>query len=265
MSVIPDFRTYRQYVKRDLLWTALRVAAKANNISPAALIRVKEYLDHKFDRSKAGTQTPGPFSTSRFTGLRSIPVYDNQEFDWVRLLEDNALHIREEFTALRRSGLLKPHPQNLLEHGAWNTYYFYSNGLRFEDNCRQCPVTSSVIDRIDGAGEAGQVYFSVMSAGTHVNAHRGPTNTRIRCHLGLVVPENSVIRVEQQHLHWRELGCIVFDDSFEHEVWNPEAERAVLIVDLWHPDLTREERWALKTVSGYSRRNRAYRRRIRNN
>ena len=31
---------------------------------------------------------------------------------------------------------------------------------------------------------------------------------------------------------------LLFDDSFEHEVWNHTSEpRLVLIVDIWHPQL----------------------------
>jgi aspartate beta-hydroxylase len=37
---------------------------------------------------------------------------------------------------------------------------------------------------------------------------------------------------------WIEGKLIIFDDSFDHEVWNDGKEfRLVLIVDLWHPDL----------------------------
>jgi aspartate beta-hydroxylase len=51
----------------------------------------------------------------------------------------------------------------------------------------------------------------------------------------------------------------VFDDSFEHEAWNEGAgERIVLIVDIWHPDLTPSERWALDRVVRVSPRARAY-------
>lgn len=36
---------------------------------------------------------------------------------------------------------------------------------------------------------------------------------------------------------------MVFDDSFQHEAWNDNAEqpRLVLIFDIWHPDLTPSE------------------------
>lgn len=37
--------------------------------------------------------------------------------------------------------------------------------------------------------------------------------------------------------------CLLFDDSFLHEAENNSEERprVVLIVDVWHPDLTDEE------------------------
>jgi len=38
----------------------------------------------------------------------------------------------------------------------------------------------------------------------------------------------------------------IFEDSFEHEVWNHSAQaRTVLILDFWHPDLTEIEKQAL--------------------
>ena len=48
---------------------------------------------------------------------------------------------------------------------------------------------------------------------------------------------------------------IVFDDIFEHEVWNLSKDtRIVLIVDINHPELSEEKRvWYQKrlTVMGY--------------
>ncbi len=38
---------------------------------------------------------------------------------------------------------------------------------------------------------------------------------------------------------WEEGKVIVFDDSFEHEVWNDsKQERIVLLLNFWHPDLS---------------------------
>ena len=43
---------------------------------------------------------------------------------------------------------------------------------------------------------------------------------------------------------------IVFDDSFNHEVWYDESssssvDRVVLLFDVWHPDITMQEREAI--------------------
>lgn len=42
---------------------------------------------------------------------------------------------------------------------------------------------------------------------------------------------------------WQEGKMLIFDDSFEHEVWhNGTSVRLVLIVDIWHPAITDYER-----------------------
>jgi aspartyl/asparaginyl beta-hydroxylase (cupin superfamily) len=101
---------------------------------------------------------------------------------------------------------------------------------------------------------AGLTYVSKMAPGTHVAAHCGPTNLRLRCHLGIQVPEGDcAIRVGDELRGWREGKCVVFDDSLEHESWNHTAEtRIVLIIDLWHPDLAPEEIVLLEGLHNYS-------------
>ena len=70
-------------------------------------------------------------------------------------------------------------------------------GRKHEENCQKTPQTCALIDQIpDARGcRRGQVKFSVMHPGVHVWPHCGPTNCRIRAHLGLVVPEGPRIRV----------------------------------------------------------------------
>ena len=81
-----------------------------------------------------------------------------------------------------------------------------------------------------------------MHPGTHVWPHTGPTNCRIRAHLGLVVPGGAELRVGNTTKPWEEGKFIIFDDSFDHEVWhNGPSYRLVLIVDMWHPELTTDE------------------------
>lgn len=45
---------------------------------------------------------------------------------------------------------------------------------------------------------------------------------------------------------------MVFDDSFTHEAWNASDRcRAVLIIDLWHPDLSDWEIEVLEEMHRY--------------
>ena len=103
-----------------------------------------------------------------------------------------------------------------------------------------CPQTAAVVAAQPGFNMmlCGAHFFSRLRPGTHIGAHCGPSNLRLRCHLGLVVPEGCRIRVGREVRSWTAGECLVFDDSFEHEVWHDGADdRVVLICDLWHPDV----------------------------
>jgi aspartyl/asparaginyl beta-hydroxylase (cupin superfamily) len=91
--------------------------------------------------------------------------------------------------------------------------------------------------------QAGLLYASKLNPGTHIKAHRGPTNLRLRCHLGIQIPTGDCgLKVDGETRHWKEGKCLVFDDSLEHEAWNyGSMPRMVLIIDFWHPDLTATE------------------------
>ena len=57
------------------------------------------------------------------------------------------------------------------------------------------------------------------------------------------------MRVGDETREWVDGQCLLFDDSFDHEVWhNGETDRIVLLIDLWHHDLTPFERHAFKIM-----------------
>ena len=119
-------------------------------------------------------------------------------------------------------------------------------------NCINTPHTCALVETISHLTNniLGGGLFSMMTSGTHVHPHSGPTNSRLRAHIGLDIPNNhngvdapwhSRIRVHNEYLFWENGEIIIFDDSFDHEVWhyNPlNHSRLVLILDLWHPDMT---------------------------
>ena len=96
----------------------------------------------------------------------------------------------------------------------------------------------------------------MLAPGTHIRPHNGMLNTRLICHLPLVVPDGCRLRVGNDTRTVRAGEMLIFDDSIEHEAWNDSAEsRAILLFEIWHPELTGAEHRALtamfESVTGY--------------
>ncbi|XP_030204461.1 aspartyl/asparaginyl beta-hydroxylase isoform X20 [Gadus morhua] len=190
-------------------------------------------------------------------GLQAQPWWTPQETgytDLVKALERGWKAIREEVLAVLdlKTGLFMPEEENLRERGEWGQYTLWQQGRKAGDACRSVPKTCSLLERFPEATNCkrGQIKFSVMQPGTHVWPHTGPTNCRLRMHLGLVVPEKGCrIRCTNQTREWEEGKVLIFDDSFEHEVWQEAASyRLILIVDVWHPALSAHQRQTLSPI-----------------
>ncbi|HET9104030.1 MAG TPA: aspartyl/asparaginyl beta-hydroxylase domain-containing protein [Solirubrobacteraceae bacterium] len=187
--------------------------------------------------------------------LESRPWLDPSGFPLVSYLESHAEVIREEITALEPR--FQRESERIRRAGDWDVVFLYERGRRHDDVCDACPVTTRGIESHATMRTAsGLIYASRMRAGTHIHPHRGPTNLRVRCHLGLTVPDGDcAIRVGDETRRWTAGKCLVFDDFFEHEAWNhTDADRIVLIVDLWHPGLSDEEVRLLEGLHGYTLR-----------
>lgn len=172
---------------------------------------------------------------------------------YLTMLENNWKTIRDEGLAQldMNTGGFRPEEENLRETGDWKQLTLYQRGQKIEDNCRRVPQTCALMDQIPEAKGCtrGQIKFSVMHPGVHVWPHTGPTNCRLRAHLGLKIPEGPRIRVANETKTWIEGKFIIIDDSFEHEVWHNGTElRLILIVDFWHPDIPEHERRTLSPI-----------------
>ena len=87
------------------------------------------------------------------------------------------------------------------------------------------------------------VLFSLLKPGTHIPPHNGLVNTRLICHLPLVVPAGCRFRVGNETREWVEGQAWAFDDSIDHEAWNDsDRTRVILLFDVWRPELTAIER-----------------------
>ena len=147
------------------------------------------------------------------------------------------------------------------EKGSW------ASGACESDGAPQTCAALSALAALTAGGlsSQGQIKFSLLRPGTHILPHTGPTNARLRLHLGLRVPPPELGRftlrvAAEPAVEWAEGEVLILDDSFEHELWasnstdsegcqaregesgeseeeEGSAARLILIVDLDHPEL----------------------------
>jgi len=222
------------------------------------LDRVKAYL-----RAWTGERPQDRDAVQRphyplFPGLRHEPFHDPRDFPATAILEREFPAIRAEALALDEAAQLDYTSAAKMQTGAgsWTLYLFHHMGVEVESVARRCPKTLAVINslpRVCTEYAWSDTVFSAMKGGTHLHPHCSTDNLRVRLHLGIVVPEGCLMRVAGETRTWEEGKVLAFEDSFEHEVWNRSTHRrVVLIVDLWHPDLTDVEIRALTALFGKS-------------
>ncbi|MEX2479237.1 MAG: aspartyl/asparaginyl beta-hydroxylase domain-containing protein [Gammaproteobacteria bacterium] len=187
---------------------------------------------------------------ARHSSIPTTPFLPNSTFDWVPRLEAAWPGIRAEFDQvwthpedIPAFHQISPDQARISKGDQWKTYALFIFGQPVEPNCSACPQTAAALAALPGLLNA---WFSILSPGYHIPAHRGPTRALVRCHLGLRVPaarERCWIRVDKEIYHWREGACVLFDDTYEHEVANDTTEhRAVLFIDIDRP-MDRTGRW----------------------
>ncbi|MGH8250821.1 MAG: aspartyl/asparaginyl beta-hydroxylase domain-containing protein [Steroidobacteraceae bacterium] len=239
----------------------------------AALRRFEEcFAIHVGERRGAPDDPRQRPSILYFPGLAAMPYFDRASFPWIEALEDQTARIREELLAAmpqsaQRERVFASDAEERAGLGgsqgapSWDGFYFFRHGKRRETNHRLCPYTSAVLDAlplVQIREHAPEVMFSVLAPGTHILPHRGVTNTRVVCHLPLVVPPDCALVVGGETHAWEAGRAVVFDDTFEHEAWNRgSSTRVVLILDVWNPGLTPAEQDAIallvEATAGFNR------------
>uniref|UniRef100_A0A8C8W585 Aspartyl/asparaginyl beta-hydroxylase n=1 Tax=Peromyscus maniculatus bairdii TaxID=230844 RepID=A0A8C8W585_PERMB len=190
-------------------------------------------------------------------GLKAQPWWTPRETGYTELvksLERNWKLIRDEGLMVmdKAKGLFLPEDENLREKGDWSQFTLWQQGRKNENACKGAPKTCALLEKFSETTgcRRGQIKYSIMHPGTHVWPHTGPTNCRLRMHLGLVIPkEGCKIRCANETRAWEEGKVLIFDDSFEHEVWQDASSfRLIFIVDVWHPELTPQQRRSLPAI-----------------
>ena len=187
------------------------------------------------------------------------PFYPSEKLPWVPAVEAATDAIEAELSAFLASraqafspyihgGLELPGqtPDTLKDHDNWTAAFLIRDGVEDSEWSAGCPTVSGLMDTLPLTAIKGfspSVLFSKLKPGARIDPHTGLLNCRLICHLPLVVPAGCGLRVGDERRDVVRGEVWAFDDSINHEAWNNSADdRIVLIFDVWHPDLTEQER-----------------------
>mmetsp|Transcript_34472 Transcript_34472/g.94900 ORF Transcript_34472/g.94900 Transcript_34472/m.94900 type:complete len:272 (-) Transcript_34472:42-857(-) len=168
-----------------------------------------------------------------------------------RLLAAHVDGIRDDFRRLEKARCEDINTKGLTVQGNWSKVHLISHSFR-HSALDECPTTRQVLNSIPFCTALGSAYFSILAPGTVVRPHFGPTNFRIRYHLGIEVAEDggAWLQVADGMYRWHQGHSLPFSDAYLHAVRvDPVAKRrVVLIADIYHPDLTLREREFLEEI-----------------
>jgi aspartate beta-hydroxylase len=190
--------------------------------------------------------------------LPAVPFFDRNQMEWLPDLEAATDEIEQELRAIMPTADESFEPYVAFPDGVplnqwvdlnnsptWDAFHLWREGKRIEENCRTCPATAAVIEKLPLAyipHRAPNVFFSRLRAGGHIPPHTGVTNLRATVHLGLIIPAGCRYRVGHDWREWQRGVAWAFDDTIEHEARNDsERDRIILIIDSWNPFLSAEE------------------------
>lgn len=205
-----------------------------------------------------------------YPGLSSpTPIVPNHVFSKCdEILKSRFHEIENEYTSMLDHKVLENDYNDSTEHklhqGNWEWTSYVSKGKRQSKFATIFPKTTEILESIPGfmtGTPFSYAFFSSLDAGSSIEAHSGPCNLRIRCHLPLIVPESDSISsdyakdcgifnkenqcymdIGNHSIIWKKGEPVYFDDCYLHRVINnSKSKRVVLLFDLWHPDLIKEE------------------------
>jgi hypothetical protein len=232
----------------------LEASARARH-PPEALGRVAAFFDGVRGRTVPPDVGPERSVNPRlyFPGLSARPWWDVSELPLARLLASRFGMIREEGARL----LSKPwafatHP-GAQSHGkgggtgslrgTWLAYYLQRYFQRIPIAAEHAPVS---LRSLDGAPLSREAMFSFLSPGTEIGLHSDGVNFVVTIYLPLFSSPGAWIRFGREARTWSDGVCFAADSTYYHTSVNDSPQwRGLLIVDIWHPELTAVEREVL--------------------
>ncbi|MET4895595.1 aspartyl/asparaginyl beta-hydroxylase domain-containing protein [Sphingomonadaceae bacterium jetA1] len=223
MSKVMNAGVHRPSV--ETIWHESGASPGSGHQSRARLLRLHPHGDSSILEPQAHTSwllRRLCRATNRTIAASSLaprgPLIDVREFAWTATL-------RREWRAIRDEA----------RDAGWRDQMLWQGGLPASDLADRCPVTARTLSGIPGLHNAA---FAALPAGVHVPVRHGLTKALITCHLGLAVPRDgdARMRLRDRVVRWAEGETLLFDDSYDHALWNDgSAPRVVLHLQFARP------------------------------
>ena len=229
--------------------------AKQGPFDGRAASRFRQSIDILLGKKQIYFQQP---HTYFFPELPQVQFYDREAFPWLDKVEAATGDIRAELVeVMKEPSAFKPYVENnperprkeqegMTENPDWSAFYLWKFGAAVPENAARCPRTMQVMAEVPLArigNRSPSILFSLLRPGARIPPHSGLINTRLICHLPLMVPPECGFRVGNDTRTPVEGKAWAFDDTIEHEAWNgSDRTRVILLFETWRPELAEEER-----------------------
>jgi hypothetical protein len=217
--------------------------------------RFRQSLDILLGKKQIYFQKPQSYFLPE---LPQIQFYEREAFPWLDKVEAATADIRAELVEImKEDALFKPYVESIpgrprkerdamTDNPSWSAFYLWKSGELVPENAARCPRTMQAMADVPLGGirnRSPSVLFSLLRPGARIPPHTGLVNTRLICHLPLIVPPACGFRVGNDTRTPVEGKAWVFDDTIEHEAWNgSNRARVILLFETWRPELSEEER-----------------------
>ena len=123
----------------------------------------------------------------------------------------------------------------------WRMFVLKAYDMTVPENLARMPVLSRLLTECP---EVKSAAVSFLAPRKHIPPHRGPFRGIMRFHLGLVIPKQpdgrpaTVMMINHEERRIADGECMLWDDTFEHEVTNnSDQPRVALLLDVWRPQM----------------------------
>jgi aspartyl/asparaginyl beta-hydroxylase (cupin superfamily) len=235
LATIYAWAVTRHRSRQVARWTQ-RLSAFRARFPEAKVDRIAEFLDMETRRLPAQFAEHG----ASFPGITQRPFHDDfPRLRWMLELEENFEQVRKELLAVIQQATTEEYGWFSLQK-QFKQFRLYSDGRPNQVNCAKCPKTAEILSAVSTNSD---VLCTILHPGSRLKNHIDFASPTLVYQLGVKIPPDCGIRVGTETRSWQEGKSMVFDNAYEHEVWNDSSEpRVVLLVDFFHPELTETER-----------------------